>query len=651
MRNKVWLEAPPHLTLSSAVAHHLVEASLLRQSLPLAALLLFAGCSSSTEPADPSAPASIVIAPDSLQSYPGWTIPFPATTVYNSSHDVIQSPVHWTTADSSVARADESAGIQMHKIGSTTLVATAGSISQSAKLIVAREPVSSIVIAPASATLSGLDSLKFVAWAVGPARDSLGDRSIAWSTPTAGLISISSAGVVHVLASGTAFVVATSEGVSDSVGFVVDARRVARITVVQNPLRLLPGTHSDTWIYHTYDASDNELDRHINWTSSDTTIATVDAEDAVALRTGSVTLTARVDSASIDVPLVIAPVSFSSITAGGTGNACALTSAHDAYCWGGDNFGQLGTTTYDYAGNDGPAPVLGGLKFTTISAGETLTCGLVAGGAAYCWGGQDFVGQGSPIPQLVQGVTLVSLSLSGNRACGLDAGGIAHCWGGNDYSNLFMPPAACGNDCRVTPVATGNGTQWQMLSAGDGWHICGVDDGEVARCWGVNASGQLGDGSLVDESDPVPVHGGIAFAEVSAGEATTCGLTPAGAAFCWGSDRYGSLGSGDAMPSCNPPPFDFNPCSLLPKAVAGAHRFTQVGVAHEHACALDADGAVWCWGFSVNGDGTPTTPTAVAGSVSFRSISVNDNNCGMSTDGFAYCWRRFETPVRVPGQQ
>ncbi|MGH7634265.1 MAG: hypothetical protein ACRENC_11085, partial [Gemmatimonadaceae bacterium] len=421
--------------------------------------------------------------------------------------------------------------------------------------------------------------------------------------------------------------------------------------ILQNPLRLLPGTHSDPWIYHTFDADDNELGRQINWTTSDSTIATVDAEGAVALRSGTVTLTASADAVSIQIPLTIAPVSFVAITAGGTANACALTAAHDAYCWGGNNFGQLGTTTYDYAGNEGPAPVLGGLKFNTIAAGETLTCALAAGGAVYCWGGQDFAGQGSVTPRLVNGVTLQTLSLTGNRACGLDADGVAHCWGGNDYSNLFTPPTACGNDCRVTPVATGGDTRWRNISAGDGWHICGVATDDSTGCWGVNASGQLGDGTLVDESLPVAVHGGLTFAQVSVGAATSCGLTSTGDAYCWGSDRYGSLGGGVAMASCNPPPFDFNPCSPVPQAVAGNHSFTFVGVAYDHACALDSDGAAWCWGFSDIGDGTPTSPTAIAGSLTFATISVNDNNCGMTTGGLAYCWRRLEAPARVPGQQ
>ncbi len=54
------------------------------------------------------------------------------------------------------------------------------------------------------------------------------------------------------------------------------------------------------------------------------------------------------------------------------------------YCWGLNRFGQLGdgTTTDRHA----PVAVLGGLTFTTVSAGRDHTCGLASSGIAYCWG-------------------------------------------------------------------------------------------------------------------------------------------------------------------------------------------------------------------------------------------------------------------------
>jgi alpha-tubulin suppressor-like RCC1 family protein len=41
-----------------------------------------------------------------------------------------------------------------------------------------------------------------------------------------------------------------------------------------------------------------------------------------------------------------------------------------------------------------------------------------------------------------------------------------------------------------------------------GYHICGLADDGKAYCWGLNSTGQLGDGTTVDQPAPVAVVGG-----------------------------------------------------------------------------------------------------------------------------------------------
>lgn len=616
----------------------------------LATCLALAACSSTTEPSNASVAASLSLSADSISTYPGWSQELPTVTVYNAHHDVIQSPVTWTTGDSAVAQIHDGA-ILAHGIGLTSLTATAGSVSRALRIAVVREPVAEILFNPGSASLRGGDSLQMRAWADGPAGDSLPGRTITWSTHSTSLISVSATGMIHVRGSGTAYVIGTSEAVVDSAPIVTDTRVVARIAVVSTSLKLVPGSKLDNWFYHAYDAQDHELNVLGSWSSSDSTIATVDDNGAVALRAGTATLTVRADTASLRVVVTIAPVSFTAVYAGGTGNGCGLTATHDAYCWGGNDFGQLGTTDSATPEIVGTAPVLGGLHFSSLAVGHTLTCGLTSGGSAYCWGGRDYPNEGSRTPKIVNGVTLATLDNISARACGLDAAGQAYCWGANDYGNLFTPPAGCSAGCRTMPVATGADNQWSAISSGYGSHICGIDKEGVTKCWGINASGQLGDSTLADSALPVTVLGSHLFTQVSAGAATTCALTAEGDAYCWGSDSYGTLGAGIARSSCTPPPFESDPCALTPLAVAGGHRFATVGVAADHACGLTSDGAVWCWGFSESGEGVPTEPSKLAGTLSFTSLSVNDNNCGMASDGRAYCWRQLEQPVAVVGQQ
>jgi hypothetical protein len=43
---------------------------------------------------------------------------------------------------------------------------------------------------------------------------------------------------------------------------------------------------------------------------------------------------------------------------------------------------------------------------------------------------------------------------------------------------------------------------------------------------------------------PVPVAGGLYFAQASAGDQQTCGKTPADVAYCWGDNLLGAVGDG-----------------------------------------------------------------------------------------------------------
>jgi alpha-tubulin suppressor-like RCC1 family protein len=50
--------------------------------------------------------------------------------------------------------------------------------------------------------------------------------------------------------------------------------------------------------------------------------------------------------------------------------------------------GQLGDgTTTD---RTSPVPVLGGLTFARVSAGNGHTCGVTTDGVAYCWGNNNY---------------------------------------------------------------------------------------------------------------------------------------------------------------------------------------------------------------------------------------------------------------------
>jgi alpha-tubulin suppressor-like RCC1 family protein len=132
-----------------------------------------------------------------------------------------------------------------------------------------------------------------------------------------------------------------------------------------------------------------------------------------------------------------------------------------------------------------PAPVTGGLSFTSIAAGAAHACGITVQGDAYCWG-RNTGGQ-------------------------LGDGSTA------DHS---------------TPGRVKGSAQFCVDYRRRRSYVRGQLRG---RCilLGRNTYGQLGDGGTTDQTTPVRVTGAHAFSSVRAFGSHTCGATLSGEAFCW----------------------------------------------------------------------------------------------------------------------
>ena len=187
--------------------------------LCLGALLVSSACSSSTQPPDPTVPASITIDPDPIQSI-RTTCAAADGDRLNGSHQVIGAPVTWRVGDTTIAIIYNSVAYRGLRVGKTTMIATAGPVSKSAELDVVREPITTIYLTPFSATVTPRLA-PMQARPAGVVTDSLTGRVIMWGTHNPAIISVSATGMVHALASGHGYVIASSEGVVDSAGITV----------------------------------------------------------------------------------------------------------------------------------------------------------------------------------------------------------------------------------------------------------------------------------------------------------------------------------------------------------------------------------------------------------------------------------------------
>ena len=164
-------------------------------------------------------------------------------------------------------------------------------------------------------------------------------------------------------------------------------------------------------------------------------------------------------------------------------------------------------------------------------------------------------------------------------------------------------------------------------------HTCAVTTTNLSYCWGLNTSGQLGDGGTTNRLTPQAISVGVALAYVGAGYRHSCGLSTAGSAYCWGDNVYGQLGDGGTTPHLTPAP------------ISGSLVFTHLSVGDDHNCGRTGTSQIYCWGYGGNGQlGINSTsnasfPTVISGAVSFASVAVGGAiSCALNTGGAGYCW-------------
>jgi len=83
--------------------------------------------------------------------------------------------------------------------------------------------------------------------------------------------------------------------------------------------------------------------------------------------------------------------------AAGENHTCALKSNGAAFCWGNNAGSQLGSSGGPSA-NPVPTAVNGGHAFRALVAGNRHTCGIGTDSLTYCWGANDFGQLGNSLP-------------------------------------------------------------------------------------------------------------------------------------------------------------------------------------------------------------------------------------------------------------
>ena len=361
----------------------------------------------------------------------------------------------------------------------------------------------------------------------------------------------------------------------------------------------------------------------------------------------------------------------------GKAHACALNGDGSSWCWGDNTWGQFGDAT----NTSSPVPVIaaGDRRFESIAAAGDHTCGLTTSGELLCWGRND-VGElgigtpfASPVPQTVSGGPFERVHSGFYFSCGTDARGSLSCWGGSRWTGSLpvTPSADCPGyyaafqwPCARAPVPFDQALPLDQLDLGL-FFGCGITSNGSAVCWGMNDHGQLASTAAREcqsagavqacDPTPMPIDAPVALRSVSTGDVHACGLDAGGRAYCWGATRFGSGELGTGEPGG----------ATAPTAVQTSERFQRIRAAKgnllgSHTCAVNGQGAAWCWGYGEDGAlGAPSTgtcprgtdsvgcsllPEPVQGGLAFEDLSLGRSfTCGLVEGGDSvYCWGRNE---------
>jgi len=359
------------------------------------------------------------------------------------------------------------------------------------------------------------------------------------------------------------------------------------------------------------------------------------------------------DGSVVPAKALSSPVEAVQQLALGAYHSCALVVSGSVACWGDNQQGQLG----DGSERPSTAPVwVSGLEdVVELRASDAATCARRRDGAVACWGGNA---HGEAAPRAVHGASRASsgavdrvgepasyapgrtvprpaamselagvraLAMGARHACALGGDGRVTCWGdgsfgqlGNGAADAFQLREVAGMPALVEISAAGVDTCGRTAS-GEVW------------CWGgESAGGSTPASTALAEKGPHPVASvaGATHVEVYVGRA--CAWNAGGDVSCWG-DSGGCGDTARASPaalvaeyrgsvslaraaggcfwcvlrssrelSCDSPPPQHGRMSL--------HGARDVVAGNDHACAILAEGGVWCWGSNVRGElGRPTS--------------------------------------------
>ena len=226
----------------------------------------------------------------------------------------------------------------------------------------------------------------------------------------------------------------------------------------------------------------------------------------------------------------------------------------------------------------------------------------------------------------------VAFGAGSQHVLAIKADGSLWAWGSNLYGQLG--DGTFGGS-RLTPAQVGIDTHWAALAGGNDYTVAIKSDGSL-WAWGVNNSGQLGDGTQVDKNVPTRIGSDNDWIAADCGAEFTVALKSNGTLWAWGRNDKNQLGDGTVA------------YRLSPTLISGAGGWVAFSCGAHFSVAVKSDGSLWGWGdngFGQFGDGTTggthSTPTRIGAGSDWVTAAAGVNGViALKASGTLYGWGR-----------
>ncbi len=291
----------------------------------------------------------------------------------------------------------------------------------------------------------------------------------------------------------------------------------------------------------------------------------------------------------IALPARLAPDSIISLSLGATPFACVVVHDGTVWCWGMNDFGELGDGGTD--AHRSPVRVPLPEQAVAVSAGDYRACAFTRSAQIYCWGSNEdgMLGVGDTVShhrpvRVVAGAPFAAVSVGASGAsCGLTISGGILCWGqwGGEHG------CRSGDEPVLIPSAPVGvpSDRYRAVSVGTG-SVCALSSDSAVHCWGDNSAGQLGTApSRGTEHHIVPLPGDERAIAVSAAIHLACALTVSRHVACWGGNNVGQLGR-----------MERDSMVAVPGWILSDAKYDSLSVGGATACAITTTQDLECWG-------------------------------------------------------